>query len=73
MENKWLLIDAGYACGSVGITKGVITGAAPIFRRWAIRLTEEELRRRVRVIDDSKEIADMSRVARERDEKMRNQ
>lgn len=51
MENEWLMIDTSYACGVVVVADGVVIDAAPIFRKWAIGLTETELRKRVKVID----------------------
>jgi hypothetical protein len=50
-SDGWLLIDTGYACGDVVIRNGKVIDAAPIFRKWAIGLTEAELRRKVKVIE----------------------
>lgn len=51
-EAKWVMINTKYACGSVAILDGKVVDSAPIFRKWAIGLTEEELRKRVKVLDD---------------------
>lgn len=53
IKDKWLLIDTGYACGGVVVREGKVVDAAPIFRKWAVGLTEPALRRRARVIDDA--------------------
>jgi hypothetical protein len=52
-ETIWLLIDTGYACGSVVIKDGKVVDCAPIFRKWAIGLSESQLREKVKVIDES--------------------
>ena len=52
VEGKWLLIDVKYACGCVVIKDGIVVDAAPIFRKWAIGMKEEVLRKRVKVIED---------------------
>jgi len=51
-DDKWLVIDTGYAYGAVLISNGKVTDCADIFRKWAIGLTEEVLRKRVKVVDE---------------------
>ena len=44
--DKWIRIQTSYACGVVAMRNGIVVDAAPIFKKWAVGLTEEELRRR---------------------------
>lgn len=50
--DKWVLIDTGYACGSVAIKNDQVIYCDPIFRGWAPGLSEKQLRQRVKVIDE---------------------